>query len=932
MTGKPFKAPSFIRRFDSPSDLTRHEPPKKKRRVLQEDSIDLAPQSLPAPRPTNPTASESSQSPIVGGFEGYYNVLWRKITAKKHKTWDGDGILVVCGGFARLQDISGKELGKTSCTKPLLLGSTLSVGGKDVEIDSIITKADFLAGRPFLQSSAKSVPTAATKPYMPPEKKLSVKSQTRQEKIEAKQVDNVNSAAPTSKATRTQFKNPLLDKTSMPQLSSISVPVPRHDPKQPGALVMKRPSIIPKGKQIVDVVVDPLLCRNLRDHQRQGVSFLYECVMGMRSHGGEGAVLADEMGLGKTLQTIALLWTLLKQNPVYDDQPVIRKALIVCPVTLITNWRKEFRKWLGLERIGVFVAEGKFRVTDFTKSRAYQVMVIGYEKLRSVIDELKKGSIDIVIADEGHRLKTAKNKSAEAIKMLNTERRVILSGTPVQNDLTEFFVMVDLVNPGLLGKYSTFKKEFENPIVKSRQPEATDKDLEKGEGRSKELMDLTGQFILRRTADILSKYLPPKTEYVLFCRPTAAQAAVYRSIVSSPVFGAALGSNELALQLINILKKVCNSPSLLQSKNDDDTKPSEMIASLLTTIPSQNLGPSVSAKIRVLDSFLHRLRTTTNEKVILVSNYTSTLDILGRLLTSNEYPFTRLDGSTPTGKRQGIVDQFNNSPANVCFAFLLSAKSGGAGLNLIGASRLVLYDVDWNPATDLQAMARIHRDGQKRPCRIYRLLVKGALDEKIYQRQLMKQGLADAIVDNKSSMATFSKEELRKLFTLDEREECQTHTLLNCECGGRGNLDALTSDDDSLSSILEEDGVDNKLVINDGDADDNQSDSSLPDVPALLMKASQVNIEEQERRIKEEACARMAKREKPGTNVRALMKYLHIEVKHLLKTLEDEDNPEKTDCEEEAEVKEELINDKVLMDMLKEPDSRVDFLFAKTSG
>src|SRR5436305_4103075 len=151
-------------------------------------------------------------------------------------------------------------------------------------------------------------------------------------------------------------------------------------------------------------------------------------------------------------------------------------------------------------------------------------MIIGYEKFRTVQSELKKNDcIDIVIADEGHRLKTAQNKSAQAIKSLDTTRRIILSGTPIQNDLAEFFVMVDFVNPGILGTYKMFKKEFEEPIVKSRQPEATSSDIEKGSAKSEELAELTKMFILRRTAHILSKYLPSKTEYVLFCKPTMVQ-------------------------------------------------------------------------------------------------------------------------------------------------------------------------------------------------------------------------------------------------------------------------------------------------------------------------------------------------------------------------------------------------------------------------
>ena len=302
-------------------------------------------------------------------------------------------------------------------------------------------------------------------------------------------------------------------------------------------------------------------------------------------------------------------------------------------------------------------------------------------------------------------------------------------------------------------------------------------------------------------------------------------------------FGAVLRSTETAFKLIDVLKKLCNSPNLLKKKREsEDTQSNETLASLLSDIPSSLLKfPGASGKLQVLDSLLHLIRTTTTEKVVIVSHYTSTLDIIGGLLDSLSHKYLRLDGTTPTSKRQGLVDQFNNSNANRYFAFLLSAKSGGAGINLIGASRLILFDVDWNPSTDEQAMARIHRDGQKRHCRIYRLLTQGALDEKIFQRQVTKRALADSVVDGKVSTSTFTADELRRLFELDESTACQTHTLLGCTCDGKGappehdkaNVDG--SDDESK-----------------GNSDND--DDELPDLPTLI-SASQVDIKAEEERI-----------------------------------------------------------------------------------
>ena len=795
-------------------------------------------------------------------------------------------------------------MGKTSCSSPLLPGSSLSIAGKEVEVDSVISPEDFQTGRPFPNAVIlEPTPGFAQAPTPHFHSNPSHNLQVPREHEGIKSVLHVG--APRSKATLAPFKGPLLAKNALPKVQNAE-PAPRHPIDVPDALIMRRPKTAPNGKRLVDVVVDPLLTRHLREHQRDGVKFMYECVMGMRLSGGQGAILADEMGLGKTLQTIALLWTLLKQNPVHEDPPVIKKALIVCPVTLINNWRKEFRKWLGIDRLGVYVFDdSKKRISDFTQGRSYPVMIIGYEKLRTVADELRKGNkIDIVIADEGHRLKTAKNKSAQAIKSLNTPKRVVLSGTPIQNDLSEFFMMVDLVNPDLLGSFKQFTKQYEAPIIKSRQPSALNKDVEKGAARSEELASETSSFILRRTADILSKYLPSKTEYILLCRPTAAQASTYKHVLACPAFQAALCNSEASLQLITILKKVCNSSSLLNSRGSSEASApvSPLTTSLLASIPAHLLrNNSGSTKLRVLDQLLHTIRTSTQEKVILVSNYTQTLDLLQTLLTSLAHPFLRLDGSTPSAKRQELVDEFNRSPASQCFAFLLSAKSGGVGLNLIGASRLVLFDVDWNPATDLQAMARIHRDGQKKPCVIYRFVMAGGLDEKIWQRQVTKLGLAINVMEQRGGTNSFSQDELKDLFRLDDGPSCQTHSLLGCRCEGRG---------------IPDNAIDTEFMpieVYDDEAQPSENGSLLR--TAKLMQGKEVNMEEQERKIKRYSEPSPAK---DCTKMESLMAYLHIDTSKF--------------ASENDEAMEAMIHDEILLRVLKDEGNRVSFVFAKTSG
>jgi DNA repair and recombination protein RAD54B len=823
---KPFK-PLTIRK-DAQAGSDDPQPPAAKRRKVSEDVDDRIkskpPVTLRAPVPTlaqpqpplqtvaNPPSSPKGK---LTAFANYYSVLWRVPTNKKNKTWSGDGTLVVTAGTATFYDGTGKQMGRKPFSEPLLPGSAFSLGGKELEVESLLSKEEFVnIMKPKRQ--AKSMPPPAQPPAKVTPPKPSLKDKLKTAKAESKPAPVTVNKALLQPFKGTTTKTPSLDK-----------PVPRHDPDAAGAVVFKRPKKAPEGRQIVDVVLDPMLSKKLRPHQKEGVKFMYECVMGLREHAGDGCILADDMGLGKTLQTIALLWTLIMQNPIYKAPPVVKKALIVCPVGLIKNWKKEFNKWLPSQYVGVLELEDAKQVKHLD-GKAFKVMIIGYERLRALADDFAEAhDIDIIICDEGHRLKTVKNKAAKAIESLNTSRRVILSGTPVQNNLNEFYAMVNFVNDGCLGSSKAFAKDFETPIMKSRQPDATEDDIERGEEASEELSETTAPFILRRTADILAGFLPQKNEYVLFCNPTPEQALVYQSVVSSAMFSSALGSMDTALQLITILKKLCNSPALMKSTTSSDAPTSSSLATLNEMLPaktSRYYHNRLSSKIRLLDILLQEIKKTSDEKVVLVSNYTSTLNLMADLLDNTGLKYLRLDGSVPAKKRQGLVDQFNRAKSTQLFAFLLSAKAGGVGIDLTGASRLVLFDVDWNPATDEQAIARIHRQGQKRPTYIYRFLIKGGLEERIWQRQVVKLSLADSIVDSGNGKskkkgargggggkATFSLDELKDLFRFDASPSLRTHDLINCPCGGNGDVSIQSSraqtpdeteDDADISSFV----------------------------------------------------------------------------------------------------------------------------------
>lgn len=365
--------------------------------------------------------------------------------------------------------------------------------------------------------------------------------------------------------------------------------------------------------------------------------------------------------------------------------------------------------------------------------------------------------------------------------------------------------MAEFCNPGLLDDYNVFRRVYESPILKSRAPDASAKEIEIGETRTAQLLSISNSFVLRRDATLLKNHLPPKYEYVVFVTPTALQLSMFSKILRPDrLIDLVQSSTAESLALINILTKISNSPILLKAAADKaKIKTSGDAPYILRTGVDEALGLlpdtthfgdfSLSGKLIALAKLLTIIRHTTEEKCVLVSHYTSTLNILEAFCQKKGYSYYRLDGQTPQVKRQEYVNAFNNVSQRSSFIFLLSSKAGGLGINLIGASRLCLIDSDWNPSHDLQSMARCHRDGQKRPVFIYRFLTTGAIDEKIYQRQVTKLGLSASLIGSAGSSSasktdSFSRKELRDIFRIHPDTICNTHDLLECQCeesGGR---------------------------------------------------------------------------------------------------------------------------------------------------
>ncbi|GHP09326.1 DNA-dependent ATPase protein rad54 [Pycnococcus provasolii] len=628
---------------------------------------------------------------------------------------------------------------------------------------------------------------------------------------------------------------------------------------------------MPPPEDAVELTMDTMISRWLRPHQREGVKFMFECVSGMRRdrglYDGCGCILADDMGLGKTLQGIALLYTLLNKGIRTSETPMAKRVIIVCPTSLVNNWDAEVNKWLTWDK-KVHVKTLPLcestkslvmrAISDFIHPQAvHQVMILSYETFRihhkrflrcgmkkkddpaAFLAAARQGgpcaasACDLLICDEAHRLKNGQTATNKALMQLPCRRRVLLSGTPMQNKLDEFYSMVHFTNPGVLGTVSQFRRRYEVAILRGREPDSSDADRKLGSERSAELSHLVKPFILRRTNKVLSDHLPPKVVEIVCVGLTDFQKNLYRKFLETKAMKHALtGKQTMVLSAITTLKKICNHPRLIYDDVVNDSKgqyeelqpffeqatraaeqaaaaaaaacaadpnaargrdqKSKLLKQLLAANrsfqskyasgrggkpkPSASVGmlkasltpgwEMESGKMAVLTKLLDIMRANTDDRVVLVSNYTSALDLFECLCENRNYPYVRLDGSTSIKKRMQLVREFND-PANDQFAFLLSSKAGGCGLNLVGANRLVLFDPDWNPANDKQAAGRVWRDGQKKRVFVYRFVASGSIEEKVFQRQLSKEGLQNMVGQAAEDDAAPAKKTVHDAMDLD---------------------------------------------------------------------------------------------------------------------------------------------------------------------
>ncbi|HYH57156.1 MAG TPA: DEAD/DEAH box helicase [Anseongella sp.] len=438
-----------------------------------------------------------------------------------------------------------------------------------------------------------------------------------------------------------------------------------------------------------------------------------------------GGCLADDMGLGKTIQALALL------QKIREDNPHRATSLIVMPTSLIDNWQSEARKFAP--GLSIYVHTGTDRVKNVEFYSAFDVVLSTYGVVRQDIALLEKFYFHYVILDESQNIKNHASKSAKAVKSLKSKYRLILTGTPIENSVSELWSQLSFANPGLLGSYTHFQKEFQFPIEKQND-----------EQKLKRLQNLVKPFILRRTKDHVARELPPKTEQVFYCNMTEEQEnyyeetkSHYRNELLQMIATKGISRSQVSiLQGLGKLRQIANHPALVNENYGDGSWKFNLVQELLESITSKG------------------------HKVLVFSQFVKHLSLFRKALAKKNISYAYLDGSTK--KRGSVVDEFRNNAE--IKAFLISIKAGGTGLNLIEADYVFILDPWWNPAVEQQAIDRSHRIGQTKNVFIYKFITKNTVEEKILALQEKKRQLASSLITLEDSFVkSLTEEDIRAI-------------------------------------------------------------------------------------------------------------------------------------------------------------------------
>ncbi|KAM6916245.1 TATA-binding protein-associated factor 172 [Xenentodon cancila] len=575
------------------------------------------------------------------------------------------------------------------------------------------------------------------------------------------------------------------------------------------------------GRKLENYNIPVPIKAELRKYQQDGVNWL-SFLNKYKLHG----ILCDDMGLGKTLQSICILAgdhylraQEYAKTKAADCSPL--PSLVVCPPTLTGHWVDEVGKFCAKEYLNPLHYTGppteRMRLQHQVKK--HNLVVASYDVVRNDIDFFRNIKFNYCILDEGHVIKNGKTKLSKAIKQLAANFRVILSGTPIQNNVLELWSLFDFLMPGFLGTERQFAARYGKPILASRDAKSSSREQEAGVLAMEALHRQVLPFLLRRMKEDVLQDLPPKIIQDYYCNLSPLQVQLYEDFAKSRAKASVEDSISMAssdeeekpklkatghvFQALQYLRKLCNHPSLVLTPQHPEYKHiTEQLAGQNSGLRDIQHAPKLSAlKQLLLDCGLGggggaeggTEAVVAQHRVLIFCQLKSMLDIVEHDLLKPKLPtvtYLRLDGSVPAGQRHAIVSRFNNDPS--IDVLLLTTHVGGLGLNLTGADTVVFVEHDWNPMRDLQAMDRAHRIGQKRVVNVYRLITRGTLEEKIMGLQKFKMSIANTVINQENtSLQSMGTDQLLNLFTLDKGDK-----------GEKGEHSS-TSGKASMKSVLE---------------------------------------------------------------------------------------------------------------------------------
>jgi len=463
---------------------------------------------------------------------------------------------------------------------------------------------------------------------------------------------------------------------------------------------------------------------NLRQYQIAGLNWMANLYQN-----GINGILADEMGLGKTLQCISLLcW--LREVKGYNAP-----YLVLAPKSTLTNWVREFKNWAPVFKVVHFHGDKDERarlIAEDLVPGGFDVCITSYEMVIREQPAFRKFAWRYLIVDEAHRMKNEESKLSQVLRSFDSHSRLLITGTPMQNNLHELWALLNFLLPDVFSSADQFSEWFD----------LTDKKVE--QEVISQLHKVLRPFLLRRVKNDVEGSIPPKKELIVYTQLSAMQRDQYKNILKRDMdalyqsSGAALTQNKSRLlNLVMQLRKCCNHPYLFEGVEDKSLDP---FGDHLVT----NAG-----KMMVLDKLLLRLMKE-QSRVLIFSQMTRVLDLLEdycvyRQRMGDPFTYCRIDGSTAGVDRQDAIDAFNVKDSTV-FIFLLSTRAGGLGINLQTADVVVIYDSDWNPQADLQAMDRAHRIGQKREVKVFRFVTQDSIEEKVLERAELKLQMDFAVI------------------------------------------------------------------------------------------------------------------------------------------------------------------------------------------